>query len=148
MGKRVAQPLRGMIAQQPRHFQFRVGPFVRHMRGVRPAHLHIVERPETKIVVETEIGDDLFADREGAASRRGWRQDPLEPLAVRHGGREQRRRRIDGLMRRPGDVLGDPPHGVAVELGNKKSLHRRLIQRLDPHFARSVAANLYDIRVL
>ena len=90
------------------------------MRGVRPAHLHIVERPKPKIVVETEIGDDLFADREGAASRRGRRQHPLEPLAVRHGGREQRRRRIDGLMRRPGYVLGDPPHGVAIEFGNKK----------------------------
>jgi hypothetical protein len=51
-------------------------------------------------------------------------------------------------MRRPSYVLGNSPHGIAVELGNKKSLHRRLIQRLDPHFARSVAANLYDIRVL
>jgi hypothetical protein len=48
----------------------------------------------------------------------------------------------------PSDVFGDPPHGVAVELGNKKSLHRRPMQRLDPHFAWFVAANLYDIRVL
>jgi hypothetical protein len=45
-------------------------------------------------------------------------------------------------------VLGNSPYGVGVELGNNKSLHRRLIQRLDPHFARSVATNLYDIRVL
>ena len=137
-----------MIAQQPRYLQFRVGPLLRHMRGVRPAHLHIVERLEPEIVVETEIGDDLFADREGAAGRRGWRQDALEPLAVRHGGREQRRCRIDGLMRRPSYVLGDPSHRIAIELGHKKSLHRRLVHRLDPHFAGSVAANLYDIRVL
>ena len=140
-------PVRARIPQQGGELALEIGNvFVgRHTRTARP---DIFERAKTLIVVEVEIGDHLFADRKGSAVGRRRRQHPLEPLAVRHRGREQRRFLVDGLVDLGSHPLRDLHDRSGRQFGSGEAFHLGMAEGFDPNLAGTIDHDLNDVGIL
>ena len=137
----------GGVLQQRRQLRFDFRVMVEIGLG-GTAYFHAFESAHARVVAQIEIGDDLLSDGKCAAARGGRRKHALKSLAVRHGGRKQRRRGVDRLRGGRGDMLRKPPDSRCRQLFDLEPLHCRLAEGFDPNFSRPVDADFDDVRVL